>query len=235
MWSEAQVDVRSHGASRDAYDNDESEPKRPGRDGPTTLRVPHTMATPIRNRHAGVGGQGPTTRTPPRADYRETRNHTTGKTDTQTLRSFGEVAPPQGSAQDIDTQALRPHRRITLPQGSAHSRHHAPSRRQATGPHSLCLIGCRMLGPSAPCPACRALASRPARAIAGACSPCTTCARRSYPAVPAYRLAGFAPRQDRNCAAGLVPTTRLLHASSFVVRVRWTSWSHSRVPLLWID
>ena len=169
MWSEAQVDVRSHGASRDAYDNDESEPKRPGRDGPTTLRVPHTMATPIRNRHAGVGGQGPTTRTPPRADYRETRNHTTGKTDTQTLRSFGEVAPPQGSAQDIDTQALRPHRRITLPQGSAHSRHHAPSRRQATGPHSLCLIGCRMLGPSAPCPACRALASRPARAIAGAC------------------------------------------------------------------
>ena len=41
----------------------QSEPKRPGRDGPTTLRVPHTMATPIRNRHAGVGGQGPTTRT----------------------------------------------------------------------------------------------------------------------------------------------------------------------------
>ena len=119
-----------------------------------------------------MGGQGPTTRTPPRVEQRETRNHIRTTCHTcarpvlayrlpnssprraqicrqhtiaQTLRSSGEVAPPQGSALDIDTRTLRPHRRITPPRGSAQSRHHS---------HNL-RLACPALGPSAPFPAYR--------------------------------------------------------------------------------
>ena len=134
--------------------------------GPTDRHRPQTRAPPSLVTARGEDTQGPTTRTPPRVlrlgtvcSRLGTTCHTCARpvlayrllessprrahicrqhTIAQTLRSSGEVAPPQGSALDIDTRTLRPHRRITLPRGSAQSRHHAtihthPHRHQRDG------------------------------------------------------------------------------------------------------